>query len=308
MRVIEDQPRRQVRVRERHGIQLVEGSAESVVVRRLVRESSTRAVDHDRAGQGALAVHEVRALLAEGGVAGDPDRRHPPGLAHVAELGPHAHGHPQSVTCVRRHGGGGGHGSAQEGGNEIGIPLESAGREDHAPTGADHLLASVDQQPDSGHASVFYDEVGGLGIHDRLDAEVEQGLDDRSDEGVAAAAQVGVDAPLQLFIRQLAGASTESGVGDLQVRAALAPRHFVLPCAQTLVAEQSRVERAPAVRLPARVLRVVVRVAGQEGEARLRGALEPDDGLARVIHEGLGHGRVHAVEGQRGEVGEGLLA
>ena len=286
----------------------MEGTAESVVVRGLVREPASGRIDHDRAGQGPLAVDQVRTLLAEGDITGDLDRGYPPGLAHVPELRADAHRHAQPIARVGGHGRRRCHRPAQEGCHEFRVPLESTGREDNTASCPHDRLDPVDQDPHSRHATVLDEEVGRAGIHDGLDAEVEQGLDDGADEGIAASAQVVVDASLHLLVRQVAGATAECGVGDLQVSAALAASDPVLPCPEGREVKQPGVEGPTTVRLPAGVLRVVVGVLGQERERGIRGVLEPLDRLAAMVDEGRGHGRVHAIEGQGREVGERLLA
>src|SRR5277367_2677469 len=112
----------------------VKCGAEGVVVRRLVGEPAAPAIDHDAVRAGALAVD-----LPGGHPAAhrDVDYRHPPRLAHVAESGAYPHRHLQAVSGVGRDRRAANQGAAAERPHELGVPLETAGRDDDAAGGSD---------------------------------------------------------------------------------------------------------------------------------------------------------------------------
>ena len=140
---IEDHPRGMVDVLEAAHVDDVEGGAEGVVVRRLVGEPAAPAVDHDAVRTGALAVDLPGGHLA---AHGDVDYRHPPRLAHVAESGAYPHRHLEAVSGIGRDRRGANQRAAAERPHELGVPLETAGRDDDAASGS-YLDRTPDRWP-----------------------------------------------------------------------------------------------------------------------------------------------------------------
>ena len=167
-------------------VEVVERARHRVVVTGLVDESLAGPVHDDAAWPGALQAHAAAPRLAVDGVAGDAHDRHPPGLAHVAQIrapGP-------SPSAVRRRCCSAGdcapHRAAQEGTDEGLVPLEAAGAQDDAPACAHDDLAArqLDSHPDD--RSRIRDQLERPGVGHRDDATVQQALEQTGDQGPPA--------------------------------------------------------------------------------------------------------------------------
>ena len=126
---VEDEPRGDVRERERGRLEVLQRAAEVVVVLRLVDEADAAAVDEQAARPGALGEDQPVHRLAVDRIARDRRRRAPPRLAHQAERRAGGHRHPQPVAPGGRRADRREHRPAQERPRELGIALEAARRE-----------------------------------------------------------------------------------------------------------------------------------------------------------------------------------
>ena len=159
---VEDEPGRDVRVRERLRLEVEERAPEVVVVLRLVDEAAAAAVDHQRARPCALREEEPEHRLAVDRLARDPGRGAPPRLAHRPERGACPHRQPEAVAdeagrARRRE-----HRAAEERPDELLVPVEAAGREDDGA-----VLREL------GHARA------GRGLHPCVEACLEQAPEQR---------------------------------------------------------------------------------------------------------------------------------
>ena len=152
----------------------MEGGAEGVVVGRLVRESATRRVHHDRARLYALAVDHPRDGLTLG--VGDVDGGDPPRLLHVADRRTHPHGHLEAVAGVGLDRHGTFQRSADEVADHLGVPLEPASGQHNAGGGC-HLTSPVGGlEPHTGDAVVVLDQADRAVARAGLDPAVEARL------------------------------------------------------------------------------------------------------------------------------------
>ena len=148
--------------------------------------------------------------------------------------------------------------SADERVDQFAVPLEAAGREHDAAVARLTGLAVLEAH--AGHPAVVDDEFDGAHPRARLDAAVEAGLEQRTDQALPGAALV-VDLAALEFLRRDAVrcAAAEAGLAHHDVAGQLrADRHLVLPLAELVEREQRAFQRAPAAALRARVLGVVV--------------------------------------------------
>ncbi len=185
---IEDHPARQVAGGVLVDVEGEERLAQVVVVPGLVDEALAEPVDHDRVGGGALHADEpgqgppVVALTGHGG------RRVPPGLVHVAQVGPDGHGHGQPVALVAGRAVGMGQGPGQEALPQGGVPLVPARGQHHRPgrqLGPTTVL--LHHQP--GHPVAVHGELAGPGLEARHDAGGQARLQQRPDQRLPAGHQ-----------------------------------------------------------------------------------------------------------------------
>ena len=301
--LVEDHPGRLVLVAEAGGVELVEGPTERVVVGGLVGEAASLVVDHDRAGQGPLALDQLDAvagvLLARD--ARDRDDRRPPGLAHHPQPRAHLHRHPQTVTGVARRSGRVVQRAAQEVADQAGVALEASGGQDDA-AGRPHLpvtvRAALEADPDD--AALLDDEVGRPAGGDDPHAPVEQSLEQGAEQPPPQSLEAARRPALLLLGGQEAGAAADGRLADVH-RAADA-EEAVRPVADLIEREQLRLGRAPSAGLPAGELGVVVGVAGHQAHPQRGARLDPLQHRVDGLEERLGHLRVDQVVGQRLEV------
>ena len=306
---IEDHPRGVVDVLEAAHVDDVEGGPQGVVVRRLVGEPAAPAVHHDAVRTGALAVDLPGGHLA---AHRDVDNGHPPRLAHVAESRAHAHRHLQAVSGVGRDGRGAHQRAAAERPHELGVPLEAAGRDDHAASGT-HLdrnpraagrlepdardPASVPQQLDRAHAGT------------RLDTAVQAGLEQRADQSLPGPPLVADLAPLKLRgIDALRGAAAQGCLAHRDVAGKLRPhRDPLAPAAELDEREQGALQRPAPSWLGAGVLGLVVGKVLDDLEPDRRVLLQPGHRFGAGVDERRGQVHVDEAIGQGFEVGQRLL-
>ncbi len=179
-----------------------------VVFTGLVEEPSTGAVDDDAAWPGALQSHAATAGVPAQSVAGDLHDRHPPGFAHVRQVGAVRHRHPQAVAGVVRWGHRTAHRPAQIGVDEPGVPFEAARAQDDPASGPDPDVLAVLLDPHTGDALGRAEQFDRAGLGRRGDAAVQQSLEQSGDQrgpghavvtvevvggGVDAGAGLGID-------------------------------------------------------------------------------------------------------------------
>ena len=122
---------------------MVERTRHRVVFACLVEESLAGPVDDDASRPGAFEPHASAAWLALECVAGNLDDRHPPGFAHVGQVGAVCHRHAQAVAGVVRRRNGTVHRAAQERLDQLFVPFEPAGAQHHARAAADANIVAV---------------------------------------------------------------------------------------------------------------------------------------------------------------------
>ena len=282
---IEDHPRGMVDVLEAAHVDDVEGGAQGVVVRRLVGEPAAPAVDHDAVRAGALAVDLPGGHLA---AHRDVDNGHPPRLAHVAQSRPHPHRHLQAVSGVGRDRRGAHQRAAAERPHQLGIPLETAGRDDHAASGS-HLdrnpRAAGGLEPDPGDPPPVPQQLDRAHAGTRLDAAVQAGLEQRADQPLPGPPLVADLAPLKLRgIDALRGAAAQARLAHHDVAGKLRPhRDPLAPAAELDEREQGALQRPAPARLGARVLGLVVGEVLDDLEPDRRVLLQPGHHLGAGV-------------------------
>ena len=307
---VHDEPGGQVVEREAARVEGVEGVPDGVVVGRLVHEAAALAVDDDGARPGAFAQDEARVGLAAQLVAGHAQGGNPPRLAHVAQGRARAHGHEQAVALVLGRGGGGRHGAAQEGPHQLAVPLEAAAGDDHGLARAHEEGRALALGPHPHDRAVAVeDELARSRGRMQGNLAVERSLQQRAHERLSVAAQV-ARAPRRQLVRVQPREADRvrlqhgHGIGGRVGMAVDARR----PRPQLLEREEVVVERAPAPRLAARILRVVVGIAREDVHGEGRALLQVAQHLRRGVDEGGDQLGVHGAEREGVEVGEGVLA
>ena len=205
------------------------------------------------------------------------DRGHPPGLPHVAERRPDAHGHLQRVAGIRGHRRRADERSARERAHKFGIPLEAAGRHHDAASRRD-LDRPVDGlEPHSADPPV---------VEDRSTARMPvRGSMPRSRHPLSNGPISPCPAPRSSWTLRRSSsagcdpgrrAAAEAGLAHHDVARQLrTDGDACLPWPELVEGEQRALHRPAAARLRARVLGVVV------GE--VLDDLEPDGGVLLEI-------------------------
>ncbi|CDZ87991.1 hypothetical protein RHRU231_370008 [Rhodococcus ruber] len=302
---VEDQPAGLVRVVEVVCVEMMERTAEGVVVGCLVGEPASVPVHHDRMRRSPFPVYELDRLRAVRPLPGQHRDRRPPCLAHVAELRADTHRHAQTVPRARGDRGRVRQRPPQEVAPQTLVPFEAAGGKDDAVLGEHVVRAAPPLEPhtcdaaglvlDQPHAAL-------AGVHRH--ALVETALEQCRDHATAETLHVVALALLLHVGRKVAGATADGGLRDRHTTRD--PDELVLPPAEVDEAEQLRFERASAVRHATGPLGVVVGVPGDEAHLQ-RCGVEPLQQFGNRVDERLGEfGQDHPVR-QRLEVGEGPL-
>ncbi len=192
------------------------------------------------------------------------------------------------------------------------LPLEAAGRQDHALLRPDQDLLPAVLRAEADDAVLLLNQLVRAHLEHRLDLPIQERLEQVADEGGAVA-----DEALLVALRQeLEGEAERLGedapVGRLGHRHRGRAEHralaeLVLVSAEIVGVEEARIERA-AAGLPALELGVVVGVAGDGLEAE-RGALfEVADDRRGRVEEALDEPRVAPPVGETEGVRQRLLA
>ena len=128
---VEHEPARDPRMGEVSRLELEEGAAEVVVVRRLVGEAAPVLVDDEPSWLGEIEEQHPVERRAVDLLARHVDGGAPPGLAHVPERGTGGHRHPQAVAGVRRWTSWRQHRTAEEARHQLRVAFESTRGDDH---------------------------------------------------------------------------------------------------------------------------------------------------------------------------------
>ncbi len=306
--VVENHPGGVVDVLEGGDVEYVEGRSERVVVRGLVGEASSAAVDHDAVRSGPLAVdlpgHDAGHRMH------DVDRRHPPGFPHVVQVRADAHGHPQAVTGVGRDGHGAVQRAADERAHQSRIMLEAAGGQDDPAPRTDFEGAGGRLEPDTDHLACLDDQRLRPGLGPRLDAAVQAAAQKGADQPLAGAALV-VDPPAGHLLRRNTArcATAQRGLAHHDVAAQLITHaHPVSPRAELIEGKQRALHRASAPGLRAGMLRVVVGEVLDDPECGRRLRLQPRDHLRSGIDIGRCKCGIDQPVRERLQVSQSVLA
>ena len=300
-------------VRELDGVGVVdpERLREVVVGQGLVGEAVALLVHHDRRRR-ATAPLELGDGRAVAGDLGVEHHRGAPVRRHVAELGLGLDRHHQAVAGVAA----GAEGEdlvAEVGLHQRRVPLEAAAGQHHALAGTDAGAHALVLDHDADHvAGVVGDDLLGRGLEQRLDAPLEQALEQPGDEGGALGADVLLLAALQLGLqlRALGQEVLGEGGGGAERHERAPLDDAVLPLGE-LVAHRVGVglDRAAGLHLRAGEAPRPVVVGQRLDVGRQRGVvLEVAQHLGRGVDvdlEQLGVGLAAAAD--PAHVGEGLL-
>ena len=163
----------------------MKGRSEGVVIRCLVAETLAFAIDHDRAGQGALPGEQHHAHVVERGL----DHRHPPCFAHIAEHRARLHRHLLPVAGIGADADRRFERTAQEGLFERLVMLEPASGQHHV---AGRDLASVfEHNPGDRGAFILHQAMPGC-FEQEGDIAIKTALEQSADQRMA-------EAPLVVF-------------------------------------------------------------------------------------------------------------
>ena len=188
--------------------------------------------------------------------------------------------------------------------------LEAARGDDHVRR-ADLLDALRRLEDHAGDLAVLDDQVDATVLGLRLNAAIQQGLEQPAAERQAHPALVVVDAALHLLRRDLVRHGlAERGLADGQVVGRVVRRdvNAVLPLAQLAIGEERGLERPAALAHGADLLGVVVREVGQGVELHRRPVVQVNDHLGAAVDVGLDHRVGRRPVRDRLEVRDRLLA